>query len=86
MKLLLMVPVYIVQLALCLTAYWALSLILYIFVGPYMPGYYEDSGLRDANAILVTLLLWDRYFGPYSSLLRGVAKYLNAAKDNQRDD
>ena len=60
--------------------YWLLSIALYYFVSPYMPGYYEDSGLRDAQAFLTTFLIWDRFFGPYATLLRKVGGYINQAE------
>lgn len=74
------------QLALILVGYWALSLGLYYYVSPFQPGYYEDAALSDVQAIALCFLLWDRFFGPYSKLLRDTAKILYAAKTNQKED
>lgn len=45
---------------------WALNLPYY---GPY-------EAFGDVQFILISLLIHDRYAGPYAKLLRGVAKYL----------
>lgn len=80
MKTLLYLPAVILQIAVLLLLYWAASIGLFYLVAPLLPGYYEDAALADMQAILLTLLLWDRFFGPYSHLLRGVAKTLKASR------
>ena len=76
----------VLQVALILGAYWALSIGLYHYVSPFMPGYYEDSALADVQALLLMALLWDRFWGPSSHLLREVGRVLNAAKHEQEED
>ena len=64
--------------------YWLIGIGLAIVLPHYLPGYDEYSALNDTQAILLVLLLWDRFFGPYASLLKGVSKTLKAAQAKRR--
>jgi hypothetical protein len=57
-----------------------LGLALAVVVPHLLPGYSEVSAVYDAQGILLVLLLWDRFNGPYSKLLRGVAAKLKQAR------
>lgn len=41
-------------------------------------GYSSEDAAWDVYYILVSLLLWDRFFGPYSVTLRRMAKLIDA--------
>lgn len=63
-----------------LALYLGLAFLLAIGLAPFIPGYWIDQALGDTQALLLILLLRDRFFGEYSNLLRGVAKALANAK------
>lgn len=57
-----------------------MSIAVTAILGPYFANigliYGPEDGTSDATWAFVMLLLWDRYFGPYSKTLRKVCKYL----------
>ena len=84
MRLLLTLLWYIVGPALAIGAWFALAIAITAVMSPYyaaMGLYYSpEDGVEHATWCYVILLVWDRYFGPYGKLLRGVAKYFPGRK------
>ena len=65
--------------------YWCIAIALAVIMPRFIPGYDALNGLNDTQALLLVLLLWDRFYGPYSKLLRGVAKTLKAAQKRRAE-
>lgn len=68
------------QVGLIAIIYYGLVLLFTISLGTILPGYALYDSFGDVQAFLIAVLLWDRFFGPYSSLLRDVAKTVRKAK------
>jgi len=72
-------------LALTIGIYYGLTVVLFVLLQPIFANYGfiygpEDS-VGDATGVLLVLLLWDRFFGPYGKALRKVRKYLPTGRE-----
>jgi hypothetical protein len=76
----------VIQLAVVVTAFWGLSLLLLYYAGPLVPGYTAYTALGHALFVFVIVLVWDRFFGPYSFLLRRTAKILHQAQQQREEN
>lgn len=68
------------QLLAIVALYYITSTALAIVSPHYLPGYSIASADNDTRTIFIIFLLYDRFYGPYSTLLKGVAKALKQAK------
>jgi len=67
-----------------LVLYLAASIAMAMYMPSYVPGYDGTAAFSDVQAIVLFLLVWDRFFGPYSTLLRNVARHLRKAMRKKR--
>lgn len=72
-------------LALTVGIYYGVAVVLFVLLQPIFASYGfiygpEDS-VGDATGVLLVLLLWDRYFGPYGKALRKVCRYLPTGRE-----
>lgn len=74
------------QLSAVITAYFSFAIIVTEIMSRALPGYTLPDGFGDTQAVLLIYLLWDRFYGPYASLLHGVAKNLNKAHARKKAD
>jgi hypothetical protein len=60
--------------------WYALSVILVLLLSPVYANlgyiYGPEDSVGDSTTLLLLLLLWDRFFGPYGRALRKVCKYI----------
>lgn len=80
---------WVLQIAALMVVYQGIATTLAIVIPKMFPVYMMYYGvynaLGDTQAILIVLFMWDRFFGPTSYVLRGVAKTLAKAKKAQKD-
>jgi hypothetical protein len=67
-----------------LVAIIAVQMLIASVLSAYLPAAYPGSNYQEAVYYVrdgfLTLLIWDRFYGPYSTLLRGVAKALRKSQ------
>lgn len=73
------------QLASVLAAYFLLAALLAVGVGHLIPHYDEYRAIYDVQMVWIVWMLYDRYYGPYSVLLRRTAKTLRKAQQAEED-
>jgi len=63
--------------------YIATAALLFFFYSSFIPGYWYDDAIGDAQGLWLMAIAWDRVFGPSAKVLRGVAKALKEAKSKR---